>query len=98
MERGGSPPQPVVAPTGVPPPEFIRQEGIEGNPSPQRLQTESHSIVSNYTVHGILRARILGLSLLQGIIPIEESNPGLPHCRWILYQLSTRETQGYCSG
>ena len=59
MERGGSPPQPVVAPTGVPPPEFIRQEGIEGNPSPQRLQTESHSIVSNYTVHGILRARIL---------------------------------------
>ena len=27
-------------------------------------------------------------SLLQGIFPIEGSNPGLPHCRWILYQLS----------
>ena len=28
------------------------------------------------------------LSLLQGIFPTEGSNPGLPHCRWILYQLS----------
>ena len=25
------------------------------------------------------------LSLLQGF-PIQGSNPGLPHCRWILYQ------------
>ena len=28
------------------------------------------------------------LSLLQGIFPIQGSNTGLPHCRWILYQLS----------
>ena len=28
------------------------------------------------------------LSLLQGIIPTQGSNPGLPHCRQILYQLS----------
>ena len=27
-------------------------------------------------------------SLLQGIFPIQGQNPGLPHCRWILYQLS----------
>ena len=27
-------------------------------------------------------------SLLQGILPTQGSNPGLPHCRWILYQLS----------
>ena len=27
-------------------------------------------------------------ALLQGIFPIQGSNPGLPHCRWILYQLS----------
>ena len=27
-------------------------------------------------------------SLLQGIFPTQESNPGLPHCRQILYQLS----------
>ena len=28
------------------------------------------------------------LSLLQGIFPTQGSNPGLPHCRKILYQLS----------
>ena len=28
------------------------------------------------------------LSLLQGIFPTQESNGGLLHCRWILYQLS----------
>ena len=28
------------------------------------------------------------LSLLQGIFPSQGSNPGLLHCRWILYQLS----------
>ena len=27
-------------------------------------------------------------ALLQGIYPIQDSNPGLPHCRWILYHLS----------
>ena len=30
------------------------------------------------------------LSLLQGIFPTQGPNPGLPHCRWILYQLSHR--------
>ena len=28
------------------------------------------------------------LSLLQGIFPSQWSNPGLLHCRWILYQLN----------
>ena len=28
------------------------------------------------------------LFLLQGIVPTQGSNPGLAHCRWILYQLS----------
>ena len=28
------------------------------------------------------------LSLLQGIFPTQGSNPGLPHCRQILYELS----------
>ena len=40
----------------------------------------------DYRVHGLLQARIL--SLLQGIFPTQGSNPGLSHCRWILYQLS----------
>jgi len=43
------------------------------------------------TVQGILQARILkwvAFSLLQGIFPTQGSNPGLPHCRQILYQMS----------
>ena len=31
-------------------------------------------------------------SLLQGIFPIQVSNPCLLHCRWILYQLSHQGT------
>ena len=27
-------------------------------------------------------------ALLRGILSTQESNPGLPHCRWILYRLS----------
>ena len=30
------------------------------------------------------------LSLLQGIFPTQGLNLGLPHCRWILYQLSSQ--------
>ena len=40
----------------------------------------SHELYS-YTVHGIL-------SLPQGILPTQGSNPGLPNCMRILYQLS----------
>ena len=45
----------------------------------------------NYTIHGILQARILewiAFPLLQGIFPTQGSNLGLPHCRRILHQLS----------
>ena len=33
------------------------------------------------------------LSLLQGIFPTQGSNPGLPHCRQILYQLNHKGQQ-----
>ena len=33
------------------------------------------------------------LSLLQRIFPTQGWNPGLPHCRWILYQLSHKGSQ-----
>ena len=48
-------------------------------------------ILCNPMVHGILHARILewvAFPLLQGIFPTQGLNPGLLHCRWILYQLS----------
>ena len=35
-------------------------------------------------------AGVGSLSLLQGIFPTQESNLGLLHCRWILYQLSSQ--------
>ena len=34
-------------------------------------------------------------SLLEGIFPIQGSNPGLLHCRWILYQLSHQGSPYY---
>ena len=48
------------------------------------------------SVHEILQARILGWVAmpLQGLFPIEESNPGLLHCRWILYCLSHQGNPG----
>ena len=43
---------------------------------------------------------VSSLSLLQGIFLTQESNQGLLHCRWILYQLSYQGslccTQQYC--
>ena len=45
----------------------------------------------DYTVHGILQARILewvAFPISRGIFQTQGSNPGLQHCRQILYQLS----------
>ena len=52
-----------------------------------------------FTIHGILQARLLEWvtsSLLQRTFPIQRSNPGLPHCRQILYQLSHQEIPSKC--
>ena len=43
------------------------------------------------SVHGDSPGKNTGVgchALLQGIFPPQGSNPGLPHCRWILFQLS----------
>ena len=58
-----------------------------------RVKSECHSIVSNSLwCHGLYTpwnspGQNIGVgscSLLQGILPTQESNPGLPHCRWTL--------------
>ena len=55
----------------------------------------------DYTVHGILQARIQEwkkrniLFLLQGIFPTQGLSPGLLHCRWILYQLSHKGNSSF---
>ena len=52
------------------------------------------------TVHGISRSGYWkgSCSLLPDIFPTLGLNTDLPHCRWILYQLSHREAQKYWSG
>ena len=59
--------------------------------------SKSHSVVSNslwpHKLYGPWNSQgqntgVGSLSFLQGIFPTQGSNPGLPHCRQILYQLS----------
>ena len=61
------------------------------------IESESHSAGSNsLRPHGLYNLQnspgqntgVCSLSLLQGVFPIQRWNPGLPHCRRILYQLS----------
>ena len=68
--------------------------------------SQSRSVVSNSLgPHGIYspwnspgQATGVGsLSLLQKIFPTQGLNPGLPHCRWILYQLSHKGSPYYVS-
>ena len=63
----------------------------------QENESESHSVLSDsWWPHGLYspwnspsqNTGIGNHSLLQGIFPTQGSNPGLVHCRWILYQLS----------
>ena len=60
-------------------------------------KSEGHSVLCNslppmdYTVHGILQARILAwvaIPFSRGIFQTKGSNPSLPRCRKILYQLN----------
>ena len=48
---------------------------------------QSHGLYSPWNSPG-QNTGVGSHSLLQGIFPIQGSNPCLPHCRWILYQLS----------
>ena len=61
------------------------------------IESESCSVVSNsLRPHELYspwnspgqNTGVGSLSFLQGIFPTQRSNPGLLHCRWILYQLS----------
>ena len=65
--------------------------------------SEGHSIMSDFLwPHGLYSpwnspGQNTGegsLSLLQGIFPAQGWNPGLPHCRWILYQLNHKGSPG----
>ena len=62
-------------------------------------ESESRSVMSDsLQLHGLhspwnspgQNTGVGSLSLLQGIFPTQGLNPGLPHCRQILYQLSQK--------
>ena len=63
-------------------------------------ESESRSVVSNSLgLQGLYspwnspgqNTGVVSLSLLRGIFPTQGLNPGLPYCRWILYQLNHQE-------
>ena len=71
------------------------------------IVSESHSVVSDsLQPHGLYSSwnspdqntGVDSLPLPQGVFPTQRSNLGLPHCRWILYQLSHNGSPEYSSG
>ena len=68
---------------------------VKGLPASAGKWSESHSLMSDslrlqyspWSSPG-QNTGLGSLSLLQGIFPTQGLNPGLPHCRRILYQLS----------
>ena len=74
-----------------------------------RVKSESRSVLSDsLRPHGLyspwnspsLNTGVGSLSLFQGIFPTQGSNPGLPRCRRILYQLKSQgkpKNTGVCS-
>ena len=63
-----------------------------------KVKCENCSVIWLFATHGIYspwfpwtpgqNTSVGSLSLLQGIFPTQWLNPGLPRCRWILYQLN----------
>ena len=66
-----------------PPPGDIPNPGIE--PRSPALQVDS---LPSEPPGKLKNTRVGSLSLLQRTFPTQELNPGLPHCRQILYHLS----------
>ena len=53
------------------------------------------------SLRGIFQARVLewvAISFSRGIFPTQGLNPGLPHCRQMLYHLSHQGSPGLKSG
>ena len=74
--------------------EFTDRYGFQWSKDPN---SESPSVMSDsLQPHGLYspwdspgqNTGVGSLSLLQGVFPTQGSNPGLPHCSWIPYQLS----------
>ena len=75
--------------------EWVAFSLSRGSSQPRDRTQVSHTAGEFFTSWATREAKNTGvgsLSLLQQIFLTQELNPGLPHCGWILYQLSY---QGY---
>ena len=94
----------TAAPWTIQPMEFSRPEHWSGQPFPSPWDLSNPGVEPWFPAlqtdslppepQGKPKNTGVGsLSLLQGIFPTQESNRGVLHCRWILYQLSQKESQ-----
>ena len=79
---------PISSPRDLPDPRSKSNPVLQADSLPAELQGKPKE---GSSVHRDSPGKILGVgyhALLQGIFPIQGSNPGVLHCRWILYHLS----------
>ena len=78
---------------------FFKIVKVSESESPSVLSDSlrPHGLYSPWNAPG-QNTGVGSLSLLQGIFSTQGLNPGLPHYKQILYQLSHREAQEYWSG
>ena len=69
------------------PPHTKKTQSVKVKVTRSCLTLWPHGLYSPWNSPG-QNTGVSNLSLLQGIFPAQGSNPGLPHCRQILYQLS----------
>ena len=73
---------PVFTPPPPPPKCLVKVKWVA-----RSCPTQPHGLYGPWNSSG-QNIGVGSFSLLQGIFPTQGSNPGLPHCRWTLYQLS----------
>ena len=71
--------------------EMHSSEGVSESCSVVSDSLWPHGLYSPWNSPG-QNTGVGSLSLLQEIFPTQGSNPGFPHCRWILYQLSNKRS------
>ena len=71
-----------ILPSGV-----LESESESESHSVMSDSLQSHELYSPWNSPG-QHTGVGSLSLLEGVFPTQVSNPGLPHCGWILYKLS----------
>ena len=67
--------------------DWVSEWSVSQNRSVVSNSLQPHGLQSPWNSPG-QNTGVGSLSLLQRIFPTQGSNPGLPHCRWLLYQLS----------